>query len=500
MQLERIAVAIRPRNAWEAIDLGFALSRQWWRQVYGPWFAVLLPLATTLGIVFWNRLWVASLILWWLKPFYDRIVLHVISRALFGDPPDTGQTLAAIPGLLKTGLLAGLSVLRFDPARAFKLPVWQLEQLRGGARRARQQILQRQSYTHAVWLLITCFHLELIIDLSLIGIAFLLLPPDYEGLLLDEFLSDDAAQWFEVGTYFTSFVALSIIEPLYVAAAFSLYINRRTLLEGWDIELVFRRMARRLQQLGVHAAAVVAIGTALATLVPTPALAESARPRAEATPAQRLDPSQSKQVIKRVLEQAEFQDWKETTFWTFKSQGDESSTEATDSLTMMARLAEALARLLEALLWGLLAYGVIVLVVYWRRWTRVFTKRRQRQGDYAPPEVVMGMDIRPESLPKDIAGEAERLWRAGEQRAALSLLYRGSLMALVNHERLALEASHTEGDVLCLVRRHLTAEKARYQTRLTHVWQGIAYAHRSPEDQQALALCRQWPQHFEPLA
>ena len=35
------------------------------------------------------------------------------------------------------------------------------------------------------------------------------------------------------------------LEPFYVAAGFALYLNRRTLLEGWDIELALRRIAER---------------------------------------------------------------------------------------------------------------------------------------------------------------------------------------------------------------------------------------------------------------
>ena len=43
-----------------------------------------------------------------------------------------------------------------------------------------------------------------------------------------------------------------VLEPFYVAAGFGLYLNRRTLLEGWDIEVALRRIAAR------HAAALVA--------------------------------------------------------------------------------------------------------------------------------------------------------------------------------------------------------------------------------------------------
>jgi len=45
-----------------------------------------------------------------------------------------------------------------------------------------------------------------------------------------------------------AFYALVLVfwEPIYVACGFSLYLNRRTVLEAWDLELVFRRLRQRL--------------------------------------------------------------------------------------------------------------------------------------------------------------------------------------------------------------------------------------------------------------
>ena len=47
-----------------------------------------------------------------------------------------------------------------------------------------------------------------------------------------------------------------LLEPFYVAAGFGLYLNRRTLLEGWDIEVALRRIAERHAAAAVIAAAV----------------------------------------------------------------------------------------------------------------------------------------------------------------------------------------------------------------------------------------------------
>ena len=39
--------------------------------------------------------------------------------------------------------------------------------------------------------------------------------------------------------------AICVVEPLYVAGGFGLYLNRRTELEAWDIEIAFRRIDRQ---------------------------------------------------------------------------------------------------------------------------------------------------------------------------------------------------------------------------------------------------------------
>ena len=43
MQISRIAIEVRPRNSWEAMDLGMRMALRWWKPVYGAWLAAYLP-------------------------------------------------------------------------------------------------------------------------------------------------------------------------------------------------------------------------------------------------------------------------------------------------------------------------------------------------------------------------------------------------------------------------------------------------------------------------
>jgi len=61
VRLDAIAAELRPRNAWEATDLGMAMVRQEFQPVYAAWFAVALPLFLLLHLLFWGN--------WWLIPW-----------------------------------------------------------------------------------------------------------------------------------------------------------------------------------------------------------------------------------------------------------------------------------------------------------------------------------------------------------------------------------------------------------------------------------------------
>ena len=80
-----MVVGVRPRSGWESLDLGFQMARQWWRQMWGIWFTLYLPIAIVSIAVFPNKFY-AVLLLWWLKPLLDRAMLYALSRLVFSEP------------------------------------------------------------------------------------------------------------------------------------------------------------------------------------------------------------------------------------------------------------------------------------------------------------------------------------------------------------------------------------------------------------------------------
>lgn len=522
VRLEDLSIAVRPRNPWEAMDLGLMLVRRNWRAVYGPWLILVLPFFVILNVVLQDMMWVAGIVFWWFKPAYDRIVLHVFSRAAFGDAPGVGDTLRAIPSLARSGLFSHLTLLRLDFARAFNLPVWQLEGLRGRARRKRNAVLQLRARSYAVWLTIACVHLEWVVYFSLFFLVAMLFPTNLQGDVLTTMFAEEGPYALQLATNFAYVLTVTLIEPFYVAAGFSLYLNRRTQLEGWDLELAFRRLGARLErgheeeaaapqkQPDTGRAKAVTRGVAgclLAGLIalggtPPGQAAENGETGGDAGAVgtelnpERLGPGRSAEVIEAVLAADEFQTTEKFELWLPKEDEEDDADSLEETLGVLGGLGTALAQIAEVILWLAVAAAVVLIIVYREKWLRLFVRTPRGGEAYTPPEVLFGLDLRPESLPDDVPGEAQRLLAAGELRQALSLLYRASLAELVNLRDVPLHDSHTEGDVLQLAAPALETDGRDYLGRLTSAWQLVAYAHRTPSDTEAARLCTEWSRHF----
>lgn len=503
MQLDHIRVVVRPRNPWESIDLGFSMVRLWWKPLYQLWFALVLPIFLALYLFFYwvlDLLWLAALLMWWLKPLFDRIILHFLSRALFGEQPNFWQTFQAGPSWLKTNLLWSLTLGRFDFARSFNLPVWQLEGLQGWTAFRRLKVLQKNTRHTAVWLTIVCVHLVIILYFSLFGLLYLMMPTLHT---FDFFyiLFYDSSLWVEILRVLFNLLAVSVVEPLYVAAGFALYLNRRTHLEGWDIELAFRRIAAHLSVKDKEFTlkkntlrttnSVLLILCLTAISFPTPVPAESNNS---------IAPEVAKHHITEILKQPEFQTTREEYYW--KYIGEPSSPEATPKSTPLSfepfNFIQFLAEFLELLVWLLLGSGIILLLFYGIPWLRQWQRSSlSTQPAYtAKPRLLGEKNLTVAGLPTNIPQQAWILWQAGETVTAMSLLYRGALSVLRTRDGLAIHDSATEKECLRLVKQQKNIKLLTYFSQLTQVWQNLAYAQRLPNQEEAQRLCQEWQHYF----
>jgi uncharacterized protein DUF4129 len=518
VQLDRLAVQLRLRNPGEAIDLGFAMVRTWARAVYAAWLTLFVPLCV-LAMLVLPPLW-AVVLVWWLKPALDRVVLHVLAAGVFGDLPRLRDTLRALPRALTPGLIASLTWYRLFLVRSFNLPVWQLERQTGAEARQRRRQLHRRASGYALWLTVACVLFEAVLALSGIALFDLLAPVlDNDEFQFFQLFSWDNRSLQGIVVCAMVFAAMTIVEPFYVAGGFALYLNRRTALEGWDLEVALRRMGERAQRAargaGLPQAAALALAFAamLALQAPAPCHAqESPAASGHATETQAHDasaghaPTQAPQAlvvppqqrraaheIKQVLARPEFDEYRERVGLEYLGKRQQPKPRQRIGSPGWAAFLAGLAEILRILAYAAVALAVGFLLYFLLRRLDLIGRER---SSYVPPDTLFGLDVRPESLPQDVAAAALALARAGELLKATSLLYRGALVILLHRDGVELASGDTEDDCLRKSRRQLSNASLAYFARLLGAWQRLAYARREVSRAEVETLCNDWRAHF----
>jgi hypothetical protein len=235
------------------------------------------------------------------------------------------------------------------------------------------------------------------------------------------------------------------------------------------VELAFRRLANRLRGAGAAVLSVLFLCFA--------APVAKAQDDVEASP---------KQTIESVKSHEDFKVHKVQVRQPKPSSS--SSSGSSMNLGWLADLGTALAYTI---------IGAVVAFIIWMIWRYRHVWNRKNTGGsdkkLAPAaRVVMGMDVAPESLPKDIPAAAMELWRVGRRQEALGLLYRGAISRLIEGNNVEIAESDTESDCM----RRVTAEAAThapYFRGLTDAWMLIAYGRVAPRDEAMTELCQRWP-------
>ena len=244
MQVDGLAIVLRPRPRAEAADLGAALVRRHARSVWGtflPLYLVLVALA--LGTVEIAG-WLPGLLIFWLKPWLDRSLLFILSRAVFGQPTRWADLWARRGQVLGGQLLRTLLWRRFSPWRAFTQAIEQLEGQRGAARRKRRAQLLHARRGAAGAMQFVFANVEAALGLGLLSMLVWFAPEgsarDAMNWILES--SGTAESLLAAAAYV---LVVGVLEPFYVAAGFTMYLNRRVELEAWDIEQEFRHAVAR---------------------------------------------------------------------------------------------------------------------------------------------------------------------------------------------------------------------------------------------------------------
>lgn len=494
MQISNMTTHIRLRKPYEAIDLGFTLARHYFMQLLPSWFSFLI----IFGLLVWTLtpfeyIGFASLAIWWLKPLYDRILLHHFSHYLFGQKLSAADTFMALPKLItNTGLLGALTWRRLSWSRSYNLPIWQLEGLRGKERSQRQSLIYKQNESNAIFLTMICMNIEMVLVIALYGLLVFLDPTDQAwGYLQEVFVGNFSHGVLEYWSTLLGFIfyllVILIIEPFFIAAGFMLYLNRRTQLEAWDLDIQLRQIGERITKLtqGVSSVLLVVITASLFS-APQPSFAND-----EYLSPERLTAEHSSEQIEQVMQSDELNQRSKTERWVYTGDMDDVDVERDDS----SEIGQLLASIVEHGLWIGIVIAILLAIIFRKQiMSLLIPLASKKQEEYQAPEILFGLDVRPASLPSNPEEQARILWEAKQYREALSLLYRVALVRLTQEHELAIEHFHTEEDVLHLSTNKLTPAAQQHFTHLTRFWQRIAYGHSTPAHDAIDGLIQDWEQ------
>ncbi len=467
MRLDEVTAEIRPRGDWEAVDLGFAMVRRdFWRCFTLWWLAMGAPVAAAC-VLLWNHPFWLCVVFWWLKPAGSRMVLFEISRRLFGEQPPWKAVWRELSRVWTRRFFHRFVVARFSPWLSLTMPIEELEGLRGAAYRQRCRLLVRRGESPIMWIYLVSQVGALWFGIAILGLVMMMIPEGQDGAwrlaleMWDPLTLPTMPRLVGRVAVACTMLALMLADLFATGAGFGLYLNNRTWLEGWDVELAFRRMAQRLGKAALILVCLFVLG---------------GKAGAQESPTERIQQVKANNdfIVHTVIEHVPAE----------KKSVDLGLTGELIQLLMQVVGIAAVVCLV----------GFIVYAIWKNRHVFLLGKgTRKAAVEAASARVVMGMAVTPESLPVDVPTAAWALWQQGRKQEALGLLYRGAISRVMEAGRVEIQESDTEGDCLRRVEDAGDAACSGYFKGITHAWMRMAYAGMDPPDAEVEALCKQWP-------
>ncbi len=539
MDISQLIINPRHRKAWSAIDLGFLIARENYLPLIFSWMLISFPLFIFSQFLPKEYLLMSTGIIWWLKPFWDRGPLLIISKSIFAEKMSCKEFLSAYPSLLSKSFFPWLTYKRITVARSFVQPVMVLEGLSGADYRKRVNNLTQNAGSAPGWLTICCAHFELFLVLGIYAFIIMLIPNeadiDYWKMIEQQSITS-----LYVGNALT-YLCMALIAPFYICAGFMLYINRRILLEGWDIEIQFRILASRFKKSpSISTTASTSAGTValiiFLTLSPISMLsnkviAEEALNNKPveleqtiisiATPAVKFhdinkaddaknliteiknstDFVNNKKILLHKLRNSEDRDENEDDSWLIKklkafadwleANIDSSPNNSTNGITF--------SQIVEILLWLTASVIIIYIVLLCLNWLKTNQGKFQHQRQTkTKPKVLFGLAIDKEQDTKNVSQRTLALWQDKKYRDALSLMYGALLSRLIHHYNFDFREGFTEQECASLVysSKH-TPSLTPFVKDITQCWLLVAYAHGTPSSSAGERLCKHWSELFD---
>ena len=470
MQIEKLQVVLKPRTMWESADLGTKLALRWILPLFLSWILLALPFLV-IALQF-ERFLIQLLFLWWFKPLYERAVLMTLSILIFDGRLTIGGVLK---GLADTRLWFYLSIFRFSWRRSENTPIDALEELDFNTQVQRRKWLYAGDNRIAAIVSLLGLLVEITIVLAVVSLYYFLTQSDfnsaYSGVLkilnINEITDTES-----ILLLITIFVAMGVSAVFYVSVGFATYLNRRTIKEGWDVELGFKRIVNRL---GIYVLAVSLIFPSVDLFAREPA-------------------TNADTVLDEVLSAPEFNQSKTISVPEHLSTFIQDMLRVEDAEPRRYEIGMGSRILAWMLKFVLISVLIVALVFFLYRLYTTYgfspATRRNKAGE--PHQTV---SIR--ALPKNLIQTINDDWSNGRTREALALLYSAAVVFIDRAYSCNIVESDTEGE--CIGKTDDIEADVRDAFRdITQIWLRRAYGNSTPTEASFQSALLRFQAHIAP--
>jgi hypothetical protein len=467
---------LRRRNFWEAADSGLLL----WRKnffLFLPFFAIPLWIcAFALRLLPENfRSW-SPLVLWFLKPLFDRPVLHIISVRFFEKDCGMKRLLRGFWKTIFRALPGDLLWRRFSPFRSAVMPVRILENVKSREAKRRRQALKMGGLNFGAFLTIWGIALSVVLMGGEILFSFVMIELVQENYIssVSDFLTNG-----EIFYYAAWCVNYMLVESIYVCMGFGVYINSRVEVEGWDIEILFRNIAEAARKKGPILAALVFIAAFGFFSPAAVSAAESPAPITQAP----------LETLEEIFSSGDFGGEKDG--WGIRLKKPIELREAPDFDFDIAPWMEKIKQIFAVTLRVILAAVIAALAVM----TFLYFRKNYRPKTHIASEVKISSHYAKKGeRPELLLEKAQGFYARGEIRIAWGYCFSAAIGFWSLRCGIVFPDNATEYECLRLVRSVETPDTSPSEfADLVVQWAGLAYGGRRPGEgafEKAIAHCK----------
>jgi hypothetical protein len=476
------AVVLRRRSGWEAAELGILLWQMNWKALF-LFFGIPMTLcAVIVRLMPASVIQFAGLSMWWLLPLLDRFALQVVSVRFFDPHAPVKKIVKDLGRNLGRGLCGDLLWRRFSPFRSARMPITVLEKLKGSQLRKRKQLLGRNGLDFGFPLTLICLAMESILSFGELAFLFAM------GKLFFPWYFTDIWTFTEQSTGIltaVTWINSTLVESLYVCMGFGLYINSRVETEGWDIEILFRKIAERKRRspkafvipvLAILLTSLVCVLPASAETVQEEEIEKTAGISAELLSPEKTAASDAA-LLEEVLASPDFGQLKKGWKIQFKERNGENKTE-TFTLRNFPRLEE---------LFGIIIRAAAVLIIagalaasFYQLHKRGMLFAKSKKGIPVSSDGTLRKTGKTKEDPEALLETALTLHREGKVREGWALCFRAFLAALARLG-ISFPDEATEYEALALARRKNVTGAEKFASFI-NCWVSFAYGGRIPAE------------------